>query len=420
MGGVSLATTPCDLASVRILHVIGSLSPRDGGPSTVLPEMCRALARRGHYVEIVTTNLDGNGVLDVPVSVPILRDGITTTYYPIQVPRSYDTSIPMALMLRTRIMEFDVVHVHSLYLFHTLIASALCRRQGVPYVIRPHGTLDPYHRSVRRWRKAVYDMLFERRNLAGAAAIHYTSDGEQAFAEEAGVRTSGYVIPHGIDLRVFDDKRDEDLAAVPPDPEGRVLITFLGRLTEKKGLDILLKAFAQVSTMAPRAQLVIAGPDNEGLALQMRRWIDERGIADRVSMPGLVTGHAKVELLRRSDVFVLPSRDENFGVTVAEALAARTAVIVTRGVALHEEIERAHAGLVTDRTPNAVAAALLRLLNDGRLRTRLAENGRALVEHSYSWGRACERLEGMYAAAVATRGEPSVRLRAETKGMASR
>jgi glycosyltransferase involved in cell wall biosynthesis len=307
----------------------------------------------------------------------------------------------MAIMLRNRITEFDVLHVHSLYLFHTLIAGALCRRNSVPYIVRPHGTLDPYHRSIHRWRKAVYGTLFERRNLYGASAIHYTSVRERAFAEEAGVRTPAYVIPHGVDLRAFDDTTEIGLAPLPPDSADRLVITFLGRLTEKKGLDVLCDAFARISEAEPRAHLVIAGPDDEGLGLEISRWIHDRGLTRRVSLPGLVTDSAKAELLRRSTVFVLPSRDESFGVTVAEALAARTPVIVTKGVAIHGEIEDARAGFVVDRTPEAIGDALLRLLDDEQLRMRLGENGRALVESTYSWDRAGERLEEMYAAVVA-------------------
>jgi glycosyltransferase involved in cell wall biosynthesis len=384
------------------LHVIATLAPRDGGPSAVLPEMCRSLIKRGHDVEIVTTNRDGKAELDVPVARPIVNQGVRTTYYPTQRPRSYGTSVPMAMMLRNRIADFEVVHVHSLYLFHTLVAGVLCRRRAVPYVVRPHGTLNPSHRSVHRWRKAVYGTLVEHRNLSRAAAIHYTSARERAFAEAAGVRTPGYVIPHGIDLEVFDDTGDVSLVPPLSDSEGRILITFLGRLTEKKGLDVLCDAFARICDAEPRAHLVVAGPDDEGLGALVSRWVDERGLTDRVSLPGLITGPAKVELLRRSSVFVLPSRDENFGVTVAEALAAGTAVVVTRGVAIHEQIEQANAGLVAKRTPEALADALLRLLGDEQLRARLAQNGRALVERSYSWDRIAEELEQMYRAVVTT------------------
>lgn len=393
---------------MKILHVIATLAPRDGGPSAVLPEMCRSLTKLGHDVEIVTTNRDGETELDVPLARPILDQGVRTTYYPTQRPRSYGTSLPMAIMLRNRIADFEVVHVHSLYLFHGLIAGALCRRRGVPYVIRPHGTLNPYHRSVHRWRKAIYGTLVEHRNLSGASAMHYTSARERAFAEEAGVHTPGYVIPHGIDLQTFDDIGDVSLVPWLPVSEGRILITFLGRLTEKKGLDVLCDAFARICRAEPRAHLVIAGPDDEGLGLRVSRWVDERGLTDRVSLPGIITGLAKVELLRSSSVFVLPSRDENFGVTVAEALASRTPVVVTEGVAIHEEIEHADAGLIVKRTPEAVADALLRLLGDEQLRARFARNGRALVERAYSWDRIAEQLEQMYRAVVTTQASCAV------------
>lgn len=363
--------------------------------------MCKALATRGHCVEIYTTNLDGDRSLNKLGSEPLLLNGVTTTYYGTQRPRSYATSIPMALALRRRIADFDVVHVHSLYLFHTLVASALSRRRNVPYVLRPHGTLDPYHRSIHRWRKALYDALVERRNLASAAAIHYTSKREREFAEETGIRTPGYVIPHGIDTSAFDDDvHDDALARWLPETSGRVLVTFLGRLTEKKGLDVLCNAFAQACSTEPSAHLVIAGPDDERLGARVRHWISELGIEDRVSIPGLVTGAAKVELLRRSTIFVLPSRDENFGLTVAEALAARTAVVVTPGVAIHEEITAADAGLVVERNAEAVTQALTRLLRDTNLRARLAENGRALIERSYAWDRISAKLEDMYCAIV--------------------
>jgi glycosyltransferase involved in cell wall biosynthesis len=386
---------------VKILHVIATLAPRDGGPSTVLPDMCRSLAMRGHDVEIVTTNRDGKAELDVPVAEPILNEGVKTTYYPTQRPRSYGTSLPMAIMLRERLAEFDVVHVHSLYLFHTLVASSVCRRRGVPYIMRPHGTLDPYHRSIHKWRKVIYNALVERRNLAGAAAIHYTSTQEHAFAEEAGVRIQGYVIPHGVETSVFDRIHDEAFKQLLPEAGGPFLVTFLGRLTEKKGLDVLCEAFAKVCAEDPQAQLVIAGPDHDGLGMQIRKWIDDRDLQARVSITGIVSGPAKVDLLCRSSAFVLPSRDENFGVTVAEALAARTPVIVTRGVAIHEDIERANAGLVVERNPEAVAEALVRLRRDRQLRLRLAENGRALVERRYSWERIGEQLELMYDAVTA-------------------
>ena len=396
---------------MRILHVIATLDPAYGGPANIVPHMCGALARRGHRVEIFT-HRNGNAEAEKSVDT---GDGVTTTWHATRGPRSYPISAAMARSLQQRISDFDVVHVHGLYRFHTLLASRLCRRRHVPYVIQAHGTLDPYHRAIRRWRKALYCLLVENGNLAAAAAIQYTTTREQRFAVKAGVRTPGYVIPIGVEPSLFEDgphdgDSSEALAPLIPEVRGRVLITFLGRLTEKKGLDVLCKAFGVVSRGNAFAHLVIAGPDDEGLGADVRRWVADSGIQGRVFLPGIVTGQTKKALLDASTVFVLPSKDESFGVAVVEALAARVAVVVTPGVALHEELERAEAGLVVERSPEAVGHAILRLLRDDGLRRRLGENGRSLVEHSYSWDRISEQLEGMYMDVMENRATSNDRL----------
>src|SRR6266516_4292898 len=156
---------------MRILHVIATLDPAYGGPANVVPHMCAALAQRGHRVEIFTYR---NGDAKAEKSVDT-GDGVATTWHAARGPRSYPISAAMARSLQQRISDFDVVHVHGLYRFHTLLASRLCRRRHVPYVIQAHGTLDPYHRAIRRWRKALYCLLVENGNLAAAAAIQYTT-----------------------------------------------------------------------------------------------------------------------------------------------------------------------------------------------------------------------------------------------------
>jgi glycosyltransferase involved in cell wall biosynthesis len=397
--------------TMRILHVIATLDPAYGGPANIVPPMCAALARRGHGVEIFTHRYDD---ADAQKSMDT-RDGVKTTWHTARGLRSYPISAALARSLRQRISDFDVVHVHGLYRFHTLLASRVCRRRQVPYVIQAHGTLDPYHRAIRRWRKALYCLLIENGNLAAASAIQYTTTREQRFAVEAGVRTPGYVIPIGVEPSLFEDGyRDSDSPEVVqqliPEAQGRVLVTFLGRLTEKKGLDVLCNAFSVVFRGNEDAHLVIAGPDDEGLGADVHRWVADSGIGGRVSLTGIVTGQAKKALLCASTVFVLPSKDENFGVAVVEALAARVAVVVTPGVALHEELERAEAALVVERSPEAVSRAILRLLRDDGLRRRLGENGRSLVEHTYSWDRISEQLERMYMDAIENRAKSNARV----------
>jgi glycosyltransferase involved in cell wall biosynthesis len=400
---------------VKILHVIASLAPRYGGPSKAAPEMCRALADRGHRVELFTTDVDGPTRLLVPLGTPITRAGVTTTYWPMNLSRRYVVSFGMAAALRRRVREFDIVHVHSVYFFHTAVASFLCRRSAVPYVIRPHGTLNPYHRARHRGRKALYDRLVEDRNLAAAAAIHYTSDSEKRHAEAAGLCTRGFVIPLGVDTAQLAAPVDaRELLARHPRLMGRTLVTFLGRLTEKKRLDLLLDAFATVVGQEPAIHLVIAGPDDEGVGKRLQARIDTLGIGERVSQLGLVTGKSKTALLQQSRMLVLPSEDENFANSVVEAMAAGIPVVTTTGVAIHADITAAEAGVIVPLEAATLAGAISRLARDQDRATEMGRRGQALARSRFGWDRAALELERMYqeiASVGRAPGEPSVALR---------
>jgi glycosyltransferase involved in cell wall biosynthesis len=382
---------------MRILHVVGSIAARYGGPSFAALDMCRALAGRGHEVELFTTTIDGPRELDVPVGVPLARDGFAITCFPPGRPRSYSTSLALGRALWRRVAEFDVVEVHNLYLFHTAAAALSCRRKGVPYVVCPHGTLDPYQRAFDRRKKQLYDLLVERRNLERAAGIHCTSNAERDAVATAGIRAPTYVVPLAIRFADFDTAVDPvELLVAHPELDGRPLVTFLGRLSRKKRLDLLVEAFAAVAPIAPDARLVIAGPDDEGVGERVRALVERRRLGGRVSLLGMVEGETKVALLQRSAVFALPSEDENFAVSLVEAMAAGVPVLTTDGVAIHEEVRSAGAGIVIARTADALAAALAELLENRELARRLGENGRALARSAFAWEAFGRNLERMY------------------------
>src|SRR5438132_2799703 len=198
--------------NVKVLHVTSAVSPRLGGPSKAAVEMCEALARRGVSVTLFTTNIDELGgwlprrsprVLNVRVNELKRAKGVELYHFGTRWPTRLKFSPSMARALRRRISEFDVVHIHSLYLFPTLAAAHYARRSGIPYLIRPHGTLDPFMRRRHRFRKAAYAWLFERRNLNNAAAIHFTSDGEMKLAASIGIRADAIVVPLGINAEAY-------------------------------------------------------------------------------------------------------------------------------------------------------------------------------------------------------------------------
>ena len=144
---------------MKILHVIANLAPRYGGPSKACWEMARAVAQLGHEVSIYTTNQDGPGELEVPLGQPVWQEGVEIRYFPIQAPRFWGTSLPLAFGLRHKIPASDLVHIHSLYLFHNLVAGHYCRQNAIPYLVRPHGTLDPFIYRRHRGRKRLMELL---------------------------------------------------------------------------------------------------------------------------------------------------------------------------------------------------------------------------------------------------------------------
>lgn len=372
---------------MRILHVVPTYLPatRYGGPIYAVDGLARALAARGHDVHVFTTNVDGPGVSDVPIDRPVDRDGVTVRYFPSPFPRLY-WSPAMRHALRREIGSFDLVHLHSVFLWPTAAAARAARAGGVPYVITPRGMLVPeLIRRKSRLAKTAWLSLVERRNFTHAAAIHFTSRQEMEDAAAVGMpMPSPAVVPNGIDL-------------LPRPPVARQpdTIAFLGRINWKKGLERLIDALPRV----PGAILQIAGNDEEELTPRLRALAASRGVADRVAfLPPLRDG-AKYELLARAAVFALPSLSENFGNTVVEAMMMETPVVLSPEVGIAAQVAAKGAGIVT----GDFAAALRSLLDDSALRERIGRAGRALVESELTWPRVAGEMEKIYEAACLTR-----------------
>ncbi len=382
--------------SLRILHVIRSLASRYGGPPKACIEMAEAVAHLGHRVSIYTTNQDGSGCLDVPLDRPVVKNGVEVSYFAVQPPRFFGTSFTLAQALRRHISLFDVVHIHSLYLFHGAAAGHYCRKAGVPYIVRPHGTLDPYMFRRHRYRKLLVEIAFERRNIKDAALLHFTAEEEKVLARPYSLGTVGVVVPNGV--------RVDDYSSLParggfrakhPVLMDKTIVLFLGRIHSKKGFDLLIPAFSTVVEERPDAHLVIAGPDDEGYGVEVRALVDASGVHDHVTFTGLVTGSEKLALLADADMFVLPSYSENFGIAVAEAMACQLPVVVSDKVNIWREVLDAQAGVVVPCQRDRVAGAIIRVI-DSDERKAMGRRGRRLVEERFQWKHIAPQLVSMY------------------------
>jgi len=390
---------------VKILHVLETLSPRYGGPVSVLVALAKAQQRAGHHVTVATTNADHpRGTYHEPGWDSLAEDGAATVYYaPVQfAPLRF--SRQLGAYLKRSVSDFDIIHIHGLYRFPSTYAAWQARRQGVPYVIRPQGALDPYlyDKSSRSlWIKRLYERWFDLPNLHAAGAIHYTAEEERERAAFLKLRAPSFVVPNGLDWAQY--------ATLPARGALRArwglgeapLVLFLGRLHFKKGLDLLIPAFDALRQRVPGVQLVIAGPENDDYGQWVRRWVRERGLDAAVHFVGSLHGAEVLQAYVDADVFALPSYTENFGMTVIEALACSVPVVISDQVNIHAEVSGAGAGLVTRCDADEVAQALEALLVDVDRRRAMGEAGRQLVKARFTWPAIVDALTAKYEQVIA-------------------
>jgi glycosyltransferase involved in cell wall biosynthesis len=353
--------------------------------------MVAALRREGVEAALVASDDDGAGRLNEPTGRWIEHRGVPVQLFPrwrapIRPLRDFAWTPALASWLEANLSRWDLLHVHSLFSWPSSRGMAIARRLHTPYLIHCLGHLQPWSLDQSAWRKRLFLALFERRNLQGAAALQATSTMEAADFHRLRLHPPVYDLPLGVplpDLR--DDARRELQQALPAlDPEA-VRLLFLSRLHPKKGLERLLQALALLRRSQPARpwQLLIAGSGEADYERRLRALATELGLADRCLWLGFVQGESKDRLLQGSDWFVLPSSAENFGIAVAEALAAATPVVVSPQVGLAPAVAEASAGLLSPLDPSELAATLSQALEQPRLPLSLA--ARRLAEERYGW-----------------------------------
>ncbi len=390
---------------MKILHVLETLSSRYGGPVSVLVALAEAQQQAGHQVTIATTNADHpRGTYHAP-GWDALGGGAVPVYYAPVHFASLRVSWALATYLRGNLSDFDLVHIHGLYRFPPTYAASLARRQGVPYIVMPHGALDPYlydRSSTGRLRfKRLYERWFDLPNLRAAGAIHYTAGEERDRAAFLNLRAPSFVVPNGLDWAQYHTLPARGALRARWGLGEAPLVLFLGRLHFKKGLDLLIPAFDALRRRVPDVQLVIAGPENDNYGDQVRGWVRDHALDAAVHFVGPLHGTEVVQAYVDADVFALPSYTENFGMTVVEAMACELPVVISDQVNIHAEISGAGAGLVTRCDAGEVAQALEILLADADRRRAMGEAGRRLVQARFTWPAIVETLTAEYERVIA-------------------
>lgn len=381
---------------MRLLHVSPTYHPalRYGGPIFSVHGLCKGLVAAGLEVHVFTTNVDGPYDSPVPLERPVDLDGVKVWYFPCHHLRRIYWSPSMKRALADRIRDYDLVHLHSVFLWPTWAAVRIARAAGIRYIISPRGMLaQSLIRRKSYWLKSAWISLIERRNLEAAAAIHATSDLEAKELAQFHFRLPNvFAVPNGVDEP--EPTRDAEIGAdirtiVAKSP----LILFLGRINWKKGLDQLISALSGV----PAAHLAIVGNDEENYLPRLKAVVHELDLSQRVTiLSRRVDGSEKEALFAAASVFVLPSLSENFGNVVLEAMVRGCPVIVSPNVGAAEIVQKAGAGLVFDGTNQDLTKALSILCENPALRQKMGTAGKREAQAHYLWPKIAGQMGSHY------------------------
>ena len=384
---------------MRILHVIQSLDPATGGPPVVATKLGVAQRRLGHDVLVACYEFPGTAERIERVGMPGGR--------PLEVQllgmfdRREHLFAARAKAMMPKVLDgADIVHIHGVWDPIGKVAANAARRMGVPYVVCPHGMLDPWAMSQSGWKKKLALALGYRRMLNGAAFLHCLNEDEGQLMKPVGLRCATEIIPNGIFAEEFAELPEKgEFVRRRPELEGRRYVLFLSRLNYKKGLDYLADAFAEVAKGVGDVDLVVAGPDGgEKGAFEER--IKGYGLQGRVHLVGPLYGRDKLEAFVDAACFCLPSRQEGFSIAITEALAVGCPVVISENCHF-PEVAQAGAGEIVPLNAHAVAGALLRVLGDEGKRKAMGEAGKRLVMERYTWPKIAEMMICAYRRALA-------------------
>ncbi len=378
---------------LRVLHVIASLSPRQGGTTSALLQMIDGLrVHRGDQVrcEIATSDDSGPGLR---LAEHATERCLPERHYFAKRTDIYGYTPDMAPWLVAHLRSYDLVHIHGLFSHVNGLAGRACRRLGVPYIVTPHGMAGRYAMSRKAVRKRVSFALVERRLLEGAAAVHLTSRAEEREFAHLGLKTPVLRIP--LTVLPMPEGRAEAFRAKHPELAAGQSAVFMGRLHPIKNLESAIDALALPAATGWR--LIVGGDGPDAYVARLLARAMARGVEGRICWAGFVNGDERADVLAAGDVYLQASLSESFGVAAVEAVSAGLPCVLSENAALANDL--AEAGFAVSVSPfdaEAMAAALARAAKLKAADPRYAQRARRFVETSFSPARTSDALVAAY------------------------
>jgi glycosyltransferase involved in cell wall biosynthesis len=362
---------------MRVLHVCAYYAPAYvyGGPVRSIHALCKAQQAHGIDVEVFTTNAAGHRRLAAAPQGSIF-DGIRVRYFELSAPARLLGAADLAAAVSREVDRIDVVHVHGLFNRTVWDAVGRLNAAGKPYVLSPRGMLEAPALAHHRWRKRLTWHFKDRAVVAGARVLHATSVFELDTLRREHDGIAVVHVPNPVSVPPVQRAEAQHWRASLGIAGAAPLVLSLGRLHRIKRLDLVAAAFLQLRRDVPEAHLVIAGPDEQGLRQEIEAQLE--AVKPYVHWTGAVDGARKAMLLAEANVLVQCSDSESFGMSVAEALASGTPVVVTR-TCPWQDVEESGCGFWVDQSPEAIAKGLRDVVTNPQLALEQGRAGRHLV-----------------------------------------
>lgn len=375
---------------MKILHVIPSIDLKYGGPRTAVLEMLVSLKESGADITLATTfrAVPGEALIKRELPFPVHA-------FPSRRGTKWGVSFRLAFWLTKYMGMFDLVHIHSVFSFSTLVTARICQWLHLPYIVMPHGALDQYSLTQKPFRKRTFFYLFERWNLTHAAAIHCASEYER--------KAISRVVTHPhVEVISFGTREPQETVNPALSPfQGKIspernIILFLSRFDPKKGIELLIEAAELLKRRRNDFAIALCGDTDSSYSRRLKTGVRERKLEDVVQFFDFLDGSKKTQAFLSASLFVLPSKDENFGISIVEAMACGLPVIVSDRVGLAELIRTSSAGLVIRLNVVELASAIEYFLDKPEIRRETSERGKALVERIFRWKNITSQMIDFY------------------------
>jgi glycosyltransferase involved in cell wall biosynthesis len=378
---------------VRTLHVVLSVDNRVGGALHAALGVCKFLTLAGHRAEVTAVAGDGDETDYLSVAYPEIRVHL----FPKSFPARYSNSNAFADWFRAHYADYDLVEIHSLFTCLAWRAVDLCRQFGKPYLIRPHGSLDPFDLRKHAWLKRILGPLLLRSTLARSSGVLLTTEleAERLVTYGAICRRIVHALPVVLPELSRDGIRFRDRHGIPHDAR---VILFMSRIDYKKGLEFLIPAIGELQQEFSDLWFVLAGAGERSFTQGVEQLIFRCGLDEKTRRVGFISGQEKADALAAADVFALPSLNENFGIVLIEAMNAGVPLLISDEVYIHREVSDAGAGVVCKPTSASVKSTLRSLLAGSLDLKVMGERGRRLVQERYLPEQSTKSLIATYSA----------------------